>query len=109
MPTNPSKAYIEPTLLTAWEKGGLSYLEISPLSREQAFSLRHKLYRARTAMRKQHHPSTAIADQGTISIGPRNNPDGKVVWALIIYPTSTSMSEALEKAGLNVNDPPPLD
>ena len=101
----PDTTHLDPKLLEAWQRGGLTTLTIGPLDPTDAKSLRHRLYRVRAAMRRQGHADCAVADQATIAL--RETGTGQV--NVVIYPANLVINQALEAAGLSTNDPPPLE
>lgn len=98
---------LDDKLVQALARGGLAPLVIEQLDKGTATGLRHRLYRERLKMRSIAHPDTEAANKAVISIQPDQKNAGQ--YCLVIYPANLLIEAALEKAGISVGDPPPLD
>lgn len=73
--------------LEIWSSAGTGEIMLSAMSRADAMSLRHRLYRIRAAMKAQQHPYYKSAAGAKISvIQVDTGAGGEELWALSIRP-----------------------
>lgn len=96
-------------LMQIWENSAAKPVVISPITREQAVSLRHKLYRLRAQLRKDKHALAEIANQSMITIYPKPAAQPPANWELTVHSNVSGIEQALVNAGITAGDPPELD
>jgi hypothetical protein len=77
--------------LEIWSSAGTDQILLPVMSRAEAMSLRHRLYRIRAAMKAQRHPYYERAAGATISlIQVDTGVGGEELWAICIKPMRPS-------------------
>lgn len=100
----PSLESFSPELKQAWVKASTGVVVLELPSQQTATSLRHRLYKLRTALKAASDPLYLSAQHATIRVEPR----GDGLWALIMEPADSIYKDAFAKAGIGV-EPPALD
>lgn len=101
----PPLTSFAPELKQAWVEAATREVKINLGSRQAATSLRHRLYKLRTALAEANDPLFESAQYATIRIYPEA--DG--TWTIILEPADSNYKEALARAGLGAPEAPLID
>lgn len=101
-----------PELLDLWRKAATQTVTIRFKLEERgdATHFRQRLYRLRSALKRENHALSKLAERATIRLLPEVD-DGTVIkgWLLIVQPTDDKYMKKLREAGLEGEEPPSLD
>lgn len=86
-----------PELLELFKEAAHREVTIKLGEKKQATRLRARFHSLRTAMRREDHPLTQIANSVQFSIDPSFN--------LICYPADTHFLDAIRGAGISITQP----
>lgn len=101
----PPLTSFAPELKQAWVEASTREVKINLGSRQAATSLRHRLYKLRTALAEAGDPLFESAQYATIRIYPEAND----TWTVILEPADSTYKDALARAGLGTPEVPMID
>lgn len=100
----PPLSSFAPELKQAWLKAATQTVRVNLKTRQSATALRHRLYKLRVALGEANDPLYESAQYATIRVEPEV--DG--TWSLILEPADGLYKEALQRAGISVDDLAPV-
>lgn len=101
----PPLSSFGPELKQAWVEAATREVKITLPTRQAATSLRHRLYKLRTALAEAGDPLFESAQYATIRVLPEA--DGS--WTIILEPADSAYKAALAAAGLGAPEAPVID
>lgn len=101
----PPLTSFAPELKQAWVEAATREVKITLPSRQSATSLRHRLYKLRTALAEAGDPLFESAQYATIRILP----EASGLWTLVLEPADSAYKHALAAAGLGAPEAPMID